>query len=110
MLFSSPIDDDSIFCCEKEFRATASAIQMQYLFVAKDRASMLQSVGDYLQQYPNARMKQAVEFASRSENQPGPIEFFGIPPSILLPPKRHVNTKKHKKKIADQSKRRNYSH
>lgn len=106
MALGSPEDDDPMLSSEAEFRAAASAIQQQYLFGSVDRVAMLQIVGEYLHQHPDARMGQAVEFASRPENQRS-IEGFGMPPSIPALSKKAADAKKRKKKLAAQSKRKN---
>lgn len=106
MALESPEDNDPILSSETEFRAAASAIQQQYLFGSLDRAVMLQIVREYLHQHPDARMEQAVEFASRPENQPL-IEGLGMPPSVPALSKKAADAKKRKKKLAALSKRRN---
>lgn len=106
MVLESPEDDDTLLTNEAEFRAAASAIQQQYLFGSVDRAAMFQIVREYLHQHPDARMEQAVEFASRPENQPS-IEGLGMPPSVPALSKKAADAKKRKKKLAALSKRRN---
>lgn len=108
MVLESPEDDDPMLSSEAEFRAAASAIQQQYLFGSLDRTATLLIVREYLHLHPDVRMEQAVDFASRPENQPS-IEGFDIPPSTThaASAKKAAEAKKRKKKLAALSKRRN---
>lgn len=103
--------NDPLFSDENEFRSVAKEIQQQYLFSfsSGNREAVFELVRAYLDQHPDERVEKAIEFASLPENQPS-IEEFHSNVGFSLPPKKIVKNeaaKKHKKKMAAQSKRRN---
>lgn len=98
-----------VFTDEREFRSMAGDFQQVYLFDPHplSRAGFIAMVNDYLHQYPDKRIERFVEFVSLPENQPR-IEFFGsINSSLAKNNGVKISVKMRRKKMAEQSRRKN---